>query len=631
MCGITGKIYIRDGVVNESEIEAMNEAIKHRGPDDGGVYLSPKKNVGLGHRRLSIIDLSPLGHQPMRYMDRYEIVFNGEIYNFQEQREKLISEGYVFHSKTDTEVILALYDKYREDCLKYLRGMFAFAIYDEKENTLFCARDRVGKKPFKYYWDGKVFMFASELKAILTQPEYKKEPDYTAIHHYLTYQYCPAPFTGFVGINKLEPAHYLLLNIRSGHLGKKKYWHLDYSQKLILSESEWKSRILEKLEESVKIRMIADVPLGAFLSGGIDSSAVVAFMSKHSVKPVKTFSIGFSNKKYNELPYAKMVADKFKTDHTEYVVEPRAIELLPMLVRHYEEPYADSSALPTYYVSKLTRSDVTVALNGDGGDENFAGYSRYSALKFSMLYEKFIALHNLTVKPLSKCVAGISRNQFFDRVRRFSETLEESHGRRFVDYICFFSEKEKQDLYTEEFQKRVIGLDSQQLIANRFSEAGTTDKTEQALYADFVTYLPEDLLAKVDIASMAVALEGRSPFLDHEFLEMTAKIPFELKLHGRNNKKYILKKALSGLLPDEILYRKKVGFSLPIHNWFRNELKQYAYDLLLSEKALGRGLFNKEAIMCMLDEHSQSQRGYGHKIWALVTLELWFREYFNHP
>ncbi|OGI30592.1 MAG: asparagine synthase (glutamine-hydrolyzing), partial [Candidatus Moranbacteria bacterium RIFCSPLOWO2_12_FULL_48_12] len=355
MCGIAGKISFSSKNLSTQEIETMNDAIKHRGPDDGGIYISPDNKVGLGHRRLSIIDLSSFGHQPMRYLDRYEIVFNGEIYNFQEKRAELEQEGYSFVSHSDTEVILALYDKYGKDCLKHLRGMFAFAIYDEREQTLFCARDRVGKKPFKYYLDNDVFMFASELKAILTQPEYTREPDYLAIHHYLTLQYVPAPLTGFKGIKKLEAAHFMTLDLRTRRLVKQRYWKLDYSHKLDLSEEEWRKRILEKLEESVKLRMISDVPIGAFLSGGIDSSAIVALMAKNSPTPIKTFSIGFKEEKYNELKYAKIVADRFKTDHTEFIVLPHAIELLPMLVRQYEEPYADSSALPTYYVSKLTR------------------------------------------------------------------------------------------------------------------------------------------------------------------------------------------------------------------------------------------------------------------------------------
>ena len=298
MCGIAGKISFTSGEVSSQEIETMSNAIKHRGLDDGGVYISPDKKVGLGHRRLYIIDLSPLGHQPMRYKDRYEIVFNGEIYNFQEKREMLEKDGYTFTSHSDTEVILALYDKYGKECLDHLRGMFAFTIYDEQAQTIFCARDRVGKKPLKYYIDDNVFLFASELKAILTQPEYHKEPDYVAIHHYLTLQYVPAPLTGFVGIKKLEPAHYLYIDLKTKEVEKERDWKLDYSKKLDLSEAEWKKRIIDKLEESVKLRMISDVPLGAFLSGGIDSSAIVGLMSKLSNKPVKTFLVSCDKRKF---------------------------------------------------------------------------------------------------------------------------------------------------------------------------------------------------------------------------------------------------------------------------------------------------------------------------------------------
>lgn len=607
----------------------MNEKIIHRGPDDGGIYISPDQKVGLGHRRLSIIDLSPLGHQPMSYLDRYWIVFNGEIYNFQEKRTELEKNGYVFKSHSDTEVVLALYDKHGKQCLEHLRGMFAFVIYDEQEQTLFCARDRVGKKPFKYYLDDNVFMFTSELKAILTQPEYHKEPDYEAIHHYLTLQYCPAPLTGFKNIKKLEPAHYLFIDLKTKKIEKERYWKLDYSKKLNLPESEWKKKIIEKLDESTRLRMISDVPIGAFLSGGIDSSAVVAMMARHSDKPIKTFSIGFKEEKYNELPYAKMIADKFKTDHTEFIVEPHAIDLLPMLVKQYEEPFADSSALPTYYVSKLTRDHVTVALNGDGGDENFAGYGRYSVHKFALYYDKLMLLHKALALPASKLAATAFKNTFFDRAHRFAKSLSRPYNYRYVDYICYFTNEMKDELYTNDFREKMKGIDSYRIVADRFHESGSRSKAEQAVYADFSTYLPDDLMTKVDIDTMAVALEGRSPFLDHEMLELTAQIPFYLKLKGKNNKKYILKEALRGIIPDEVMFRKKMGFGIPIHDWFRTDLKNYAHDLLLSEKAISRRIFKKESVKKLLDTHCNTKVDFGYHIWALITLELWFREYFD--
>jgi asparagine synthase (glutamine-hydrolysing) len=629
MCGIAGKISFSDKNIPPQDIEAMNEAIRHRGPDDGGVYLSPDQKVGLGHRRLAIIDLSPLGHQPMRYLDRYEIVFNGEIYNFQKERDALEKDGYTFASHSDTEVILALYDKYREKCLDHLRGMFAFAIYDEQEQTLFCARDRVGKKPFKYYLDDHVFLFASELKAILTQPEYRKEPDYLAIHHYLTLQYVPAPLTGFIDIKKLEPAHSLTIDLKTKTIRKERYWKLDYSHKLRLSEAEWKKRLIMKLEESVKLRMISDVPIGAFLSGGIDSSAIVALMAKNSKAPIKTFSIGFEEEKYNELRYAKIVAEKFKTDHTEFIVKPDAIELLPMLVRQYEEPFADSSALPTYYVSKLTRNHVTVALNGDGGDENFAGYTRYSAFQVSTLLDRLDWLNRLIGVPITRLLARSIRNTFFDRLHRFSKSLSDDYRRRYLSYTAYFTNEQKATLYTKQFREKMRGQDTYAVIASRFQESGSKNRTEQAVYADFVTYLPEDLMTKVDIATMTVALEGRSPFLDHELLELSARIPFGLKLKGLNNKKYILKEALRGIVPDEVMFRPKMGFGVPIDAWFRGELKDYAREKLLDGQLVKRNLFKRSAIESILHAHASTGVNFSPHIWALLTLELWFEEYFD--
>lgn len=629
MCGIAGKINFHNLPVEPRDIKRMTDALAHRGPDDEGLYISPRRNLGLGHRRLAIIDLSSRGHQPLPYLDRYWIVYNGEIYNFLDERRSLEKEGYKFSSRTDTEVILALYDKYGIDCLQHLRGMFAFAIYDSQKQQLFCARDRLGKKPFKYYSDGRVFLFASELKAILTQSEYQKEPDYVAIHHYLTLQYCPAPLTGFKNIKKLEPAHYLLIDISTSQVIKKRYWRLNYSHKLSLPQEEWQQRILAKLEESVKLRMIADVPLGAFLSGGIDSSAVVALMSKNSPQPVKTFSIGFEEEKYNELPYAKLVADQYHTDHTEFTVKPDAMEMLPALVKQYEEPYADSSALPTYYVSQLARDHVTVALNGDGGDENFAGYGRYSVQRFALAYARFRLVNQLLAVPASRAAARDIPNTFFDRAHRFAKTLPDNYARRYVNYICYFTNEHKAELYTDSFKQRVWPKDTYDIIAHQFAAAKTPDKLDQTLYTDINTYLPDDLLVKVDIDSMAVSLEARSPFLDHEFLELTAQMPSNLKLKGINNKKYILKQALKKYLPRDILSRPKKGFGVPIDHWFRTSLKQFAYATLLDQQAQRRQLFQPASVKNLLDLHCQTNTNYANHIWALLTLELWFQEYFD--
>jgi asparagine synthase (glutamine-hydrolysing) len=635
MCGIAGKVHFKNNstVVNEKMIKKMNNAIAHRGPDDTGIFVTANKKVGLGQRRLSIIDLSPLGHQPMHYEHagkKYTITFNGEIYNFQKKRILLKKDGYIFKSKTDTEVIMALYDKYGMNFLEHLRGMFAFALYDHQENKLVCVRDRLGKKPFKYYLDDNVFMFSSELKSLLTQPEYKKEIDYEAIHHYLTLQYVPTPLTGFKKIKKLPPAHYLTLDCNTGKTTIKKYWQLDYSHKLQLSEEEWEKRILEKLEETVKLRMIADVPLGAFLSGGIDSSAIVALMAKNSSQPIKTFSIGFNESDHNETVYARLIADKYRTEHHEFIVKPNALNLLPKLVHHYEEPYADSSQLATFYLADKVKDFVTVALNGDGGDENFAGYGRYSVQKFSLWYDKFKFWHNLLAKPTAKMINKIFQNTLTNHAQTFAETLSEPYDQRYINYIQYFSREAKLNLYTNEMKKRVKKIVTNEIIIDAFKNAKTNNKIEEAIYADIATYLPDDLLAKVDIATMAHGLESRSPFLDHKFMEMTSQIPTNLKLKGLNNKKYILKKALEkDLVPKEILYRKKMGFGVPIEHWFRNEMKDYMYETLLSEKAISRGIFKKESVRKLLDTHVNTKINHSYKIWALITLELWFQEFFD--
>ncbi|MDP1629217.1 MAG: asparagine synthase (glutamine-hydrolyzing) [bacterium] len=627
MCGIAGKLYFNpEHQVERGLILNMTRELAHRGPDDEGVWI--KNNIGLGHRRLSIIDLSPSGHQPMSDAEgKIWITYNGEIYNFLELRRDLEKEE--FRSKTDTEVIIYLYKKYGVDCLKYLRGMFAFAIWDDEKKQLFLARDRVGKKPLKFFHGPDFFIFASELKAILKDPKVPKEPDFEAIHHYLTFQYAPAPLTGFAGIKKLPPAHFMIVR-QDGTYDIQRYWKLDYSEKLNLSEKEWRQKILDKLEESVKLRMISDVPLGAFLSGGIDSSAIVGLMSKISSKPVKTFTIGFKETSHNEIPYARRIAELFKTEHTEFVVKPDAVEILPKLARQYEEPYADSSAIPTWYLAELTRKYVTVALNGDGGDENFGGYTRYNAYK---LFYKFHRLPKILRKKLMPELARLAAKIFFfgprkEKALRFLKELSAAPERSYLELVSYFNQDQKEKLYADHFKNLVSKADSFKFLAAKFEEAKNFDWLDQALYADFNTYLPDDLMVKIDIATMARSLEGRSPLLDHEFLELTAKIPSSLKIRGRQ-KKYIFKKALKNFLPQETLYRTKMGFGVPLERWFKNELKDYLKSILLSEKALNRGIFKKSEIERLIGRHTAGKTNYAHHLWALLTLEHWFREYFD--
>ncbi|MFA5842607.1 MAG: asparagine synthase (glutamine-hydrolyzing) [Candidatus Gracilibacteria bacterium] len=624
MCGIAGIVTLNPNLkLEESSLKRMVQALHHRGPDDSGIYMNPDSTAGLGSARLAILDLSPHGHMPMSNKNKtIWIVFNGEIYNFQENTDALMKKGYVFRSHSDTEVLLALYEEYGVDCLKYLRGMFSFAIWDEPKKRLFCARDRAGKKPFKYFFDGKRFVFASELKAIIQDPSIPRRTDFNAINHYLSYQCIPSPMTGFMDIHKLPPAHYLLLE--KGQLKIQRYWQLDYREKLALSEEEWVERITHELDESVRLRLISDVPLGAFLSGGIDSSLVVALMSQHSPHPVKTFSIGFNEKKYNELKYARLVAQKFETEHHEFTVEPQVLDLFDELVYGYEEPYADSSALPTYCVSKLTRQFVTVALNGDGGDENFFGYPWFNVHKFSLYYKKVPSfLRKGFFTPLSGLFFKIFKTTLTERAYRFNQKFNDNLHRLYFEYRCFFNEDQKKSLFTKEFEQKLSGPSSTDLTETLFSQILASDPMDQALGFDFNSYLPDALLVKVDIASMMNTLECRSPFLDHHFLELTSQIPSSLNFK-HFQKKYLLKKVAKQWLPPEIIYRKKQGFRVPIEHWFKDSLKDFVQETLLHGELIKRNIVKKDAIENLFRMQKTTKINLSNQIWALLTLDRWF-------
>ncbi|MAG59719.1 asparagine synthase (glutamine-hydrolyzing) [Candidatus Woesebacteria bacterium] len=628
MCGIAGKINFRNRAVTTSELSLMAKKIAHRGPDDEGIYTSPDKMVGLANRRLSIIDLTRSGHQPMGYKNRYWITFNGEIYNFQSEREALEKKGYRFKSRTDTEVILALYDKYGKGCLTHLRGMFAFAIYDDHKKTLFLAKDRIGKKPLKYFWNSEVFIFASELKAILTQKEVKRTPDWLAIHNYLTYGYVPPPATGFQGINKLEPGHYIFLDLKRQKFEKRRFWQPDFTHKLGLSEKEWGVKILDTLKEATKLRMIADVPIGAFLSGGVDSSAVVATMAQLSNKPIKTFTIGFRDKHYSEAKYAKKISDLYKTDHQELTAEEEDVENLPDLVYQYEEPYADSSNIVTHMVSKLARKHVKVVLNGDGGDENFAGYDRYCRLKRDVFFDSFGGPLRPIGIPLSDLLYSTTRLELFKKTNKFLKKSQIPLGDRFTTYICYFKNEDKLHLYSQMFKGLIGDSDSYAIMREKFQNARAQDARDRGLWADLTMYLPEDLLAKVDIASMSVGLEARSPFLDHQMIELASQIPYGLKVKGACQFKYILKKAVEEIIPKENIYRPKMGFTIPLSKWFGGNLNKYAKSRLLSKRAKMRGIFEPSFVKQMLASHTEGN-DFGPPLWALLSLELWFEQYFD--
>jgi len=629
MCGIAGKLYFDPARRAEREVlERMNAVQVHRGPDDAGIHCQGP--VGLAHRRLSIIDLSPAGHQPMANEDgTIWIVFNGEIYNFQDLRPGLLERGHRFRSRTDTEVILHLYEEHGVGCLASLRGMFAFAIWDGRNRQLFLARDRLGKKPLCYQWDDEAFRFASEAKAILQDPAVPVRPDPEGISLYLTYGYVPSPVSAFQGLCKLPPAHYLIC--RDGEVEVVRYWRLRRDRKQNRPEAEWCEEIRARLEEAVRLRLISDVPLGAFLSGGIDSSAVVAMMSRAAGGAIKTFSIGFDQPEYDEVTYARRIAERFATDHHELVVRPDAVAILPKLTWHYDEPFGDSSAVPTYYVAQMTRRYVTVALNGDAGDENFGGYDRYVANLLAASFDRWpgAGLFRRGVRwGLRLLPRSGRRTTLLYRGRRFLEGLTEPPERRYARWICHFYGDRKAELLHPEFRKLLGDDDALEVLLAAYRESAAPDFADATMAVDTALYLPDDLLVKVDIASMTHSLEARSPFLDHEFMEFAATIPSDLKVRGRETK-IILKRALQGILPDEILHRPKMGFGVPIDHWLRHELKDLTYDTLLSPRALGRGYFRPEAVQRLLDEHMRGTASWHYLLWTLLMLELWHRTFVD--
>lgn len=617
MCGIAGKAaFGRNGEIHPQELRSMSGSLSHRGPDDQGIFISKDRKVGLSHVRLSIIDISKKGHQPMTYQNRYTITFNGEIYNFQKEKVKLESQGYKFTSNSDTEVLLALYSKYGKGCLSHLRGMFAFAIYDEIEKTLFLARDRVGVKPLKYVLNDESIIFASELKAILTNLDRTPQIDTVAIQKYLLYGYVPSPLTGFVGIKKLEPGTYIFINLKRKTVEKKRYWQPRFNEKLDLSEKEWCQKILENLEESTKMRMISDVPIGAFLSGGVDSSGVVAAMSKLSPKPVKTFSIIFDDPKYSEKKFADNIVRRYKTDHHEILAKPNNVSILPEMAHQYEEPFSDNSSLVCFMVSKETSKHVKVVLNGDGADESFAGYpNRYLRLKRDVDYAKWIEF----ARPAA--ALGIKKiNNFLDKSKL---PLYE----RFNTYNQIFSLEDIYGVSKDPITRTMTTTNMYKNVRKCFRMFKGRDIKDAGLKFDLLYFLPDQLLTKMDIATMRYSLEARSPFLDYKMIELSGKIPFRLKVKNGETK-YILKKALEELVPKENLYRPKVGFTIPLDKWFKGDINPYAAKVLLSKNSLIKEYIDIKKIKPMIYSND-SNIDYGPKIWTLLMLELWMKDYFS--
>ena len=626
MCGIVGIVNSDRTDVDQALVGRMCNAISHRGPDDDGFYFNGP--AGLGMRRLSIIDVKG-GHQPIHNQDRTAwIVFNGEIYNYRELREKLEKLGHTFYTNSDTEAIVHAYDQYGADCPKHLRGMFAFAIWDERTEELFIARDRVGKKPLLYAQVNGQFIFGSEFSALLQHPGISRDVDPEALHHYLSFMCVPAPLTAYRAIRKLEPAH--SLRWRKGEIRMERYWQPDFSNKIKIDEQEAGEQAIEILRDAVQVRLMSEVPLGAFLSGGIDSSAVVALMSEVSAEPVKTFSIGFEEQDFSELHHARRVAEHVGADHHEFIVRPDALEVLPTLVEHYGEPYADSSAIPTYYVARETRKHVTVALNGDGGDESFAGYERYAAMRLAERYHRIPALLRESVVRQAVGLipsSATSRSRVRD-VQRFLGAASLPKVERYLRWVSVFDASAKQDLYSENFWHQTQNSHAADVLGPWFAQANGSGIVDAALLTDMMTYLPNDLLVKVDIATMAVSLEARSPFLDHKVIEFAASLPEKYKLRGLTSK-YLLKKVLKKLLPQENLDRRKMGFGIPIGHWFRGDLQSFLRETILSEKALKRGLFKPDAVKQLVELHVRSERDHSHQLWTLLMLELWFQRFID--
>jgi asparagine synthase (glutamine-hydrolysing) len=637
MCGVSGFLWMGPrppGFDAAARLKRMISVLRHRGPDDEGVWSDGV--CGLAHARLSIIDLSPAGHQPMASADdRIHVSYNGEIYNFQELRRELEAKGYRFRSRSDTEVIIYAYDAWGEQVFSRLRGMFAIALWDKASRRLILARDRVGKKPLYYARLGDVLLFGSEIKSILTWPGIDRTPDLAAIDEYLSLQYVPAPRTAFKAIRKLAAAHYMVIEHDGSGTWQcnepTRYWRWPAPQS---ANNRTPVRVLarelvEQLSEAVRLRMISDVPLGAFLSGGVDSSAVVALMAQAGAGRVKTFSIGFPNREYDETSYARMVAERYGTDHEEMIVEPDAAAVIPRLIWHYGEPFADPSMIPTYYVSQIARRKVTVVLNGDGGDEAFLGYGRYTTCRQLARLDRMPASLRVAARNVIPLLPGAVHRRFGGKLNALANRLTDPGppSQRYAFTITYFMDYMKREGYGDAMSEFLDGS-ALDMLDPYFAEAPSF--VTGANWADIHTYLPDDLMVKVDVASMAHGLEARSPLLDHVFLEWAATIPERVKMAGGETKA-LFKRAMEPYLPRELLYRPKMGFGCPIDHWFRDELKEMAYDVLLSSSATARGIFRRDYVERLLDEHISGTVSHHTRLWALLMLELWFRMWVDGP
>jgi asparagine synthase (glutamine-hydrolysing) len=635
MCGIAGTIGPTSslaGIPAGELIRRMCDVIEHRGPDDWGFRVEnfAESTLAIGMRRLSIIDVAK-GHQPISNEDgAVWIVFNGEIYNYRELREELIARGHRFATRTDTETVVHLYEEEGERCVERLRGMFSFAIWDGRDRSLTLARDRVGKKPAHYALADGALVFGSEIKSLLRHPAVKREISLEAIAAYLTFGYVPDPQTAFKGVYKLPPGH--TLTFRDGRVRTRRYWNFNYRGESDGASppnaNDYIERLRELLAESVRIRLESEVPLGAFLSGGIDSSSVAALMAREMSRPVKTFSIGFGEADFDELRYARRAANLLGADHHEFVVTPDVCGLAEEIIWHHDEPFADVSSVPTYLVSKMAREHVTVVLSGDGGDEVFGGYERYvidrRREKFELI-PSFLRRHLLL--RLSRALPQGAYG------KRYLRLISRDAGPRYVSSISSFDGEARKSLFSEAFLDALNGYSPESAFERTFEEPVSGAGLDRQMYLDGKTNLPGDILVKVDRMSMAHSIETRSPLLDHHLIEFAQTVPASLKMARSNNRwesKYILKRAVAGLIPDEIIYRPKQGFDVPIRHWLNREMKEMTNDLLVSPRARQRGYLNPKSVASLLQEHNRGIRDHAHSLWALLMLEVWHRMFIDH-
>ncbi len=626
MCGIVGQATSDARPGDRATLERMCAALEHRGPDSRGIHIDA--GVGLGIQRLRVIDLAT-GDQPIFNEDgSIAVVLNGEIYNYRELRSELERAGHRFATRTDTEVIAHLYEDEGIGLVRRLHGMFALAVWDASRRRLLLARDRVGKKPLYYAERPGALSFASELAALLQDQGIPRDVDHTALDAYLAYRWVPAPMTAFRAVRKLPPGRTLVFE--DGRAMVERYWRLDFSRKRAVSEPhEVHEEVRAQIRAATARRLISDVPLGAFLSGGIDSTAVVAAMAEASSKPVKTFSIGFTSEKFNELPLARRVAQRYGTDHHELVVEPNALDIIPRIVRHYGEPFADDSAIPSFYVAEMARRHVTVALNGDGGDESFGGYPRYAINRAAAHLERLPrALRRVLAAAGMRVPESGTIDSWPSRIRRAAETLALDGGARYIAYMTHLNGLRRERLYTDEYRRLVGESVAFDVMGRPWRASRASDVVDRMLDVDQQTYLPDDLLTKMDIATMASSLEARSPLLDHELMEFGASLPADLKVRGRETK-VILRSALRGWIPDEILDAPKRGFRLPLGDWLRGDLRGFAREVLLDERAIGRGYFDRAYVGELLDRHAAGAQDHSQGIWSLLMFELWHQEFID--